>query len=268
MNPQNRNLFTAVALSLLLLLGFHQFYEVPRLERQRQLAAEEQASQGPQGGDSQVAGGTGDSPSARLSTLPEEAAAEIVDRGDALGNSGGRIKIDNPQLFGSVAKTGILFDDLTFANYYTALDHKNHVDLLSPKGTESPYYATFGWVPAKADMKVPDDQTKWKMEGSGDLTQDHPLTMSWDNGQGLVFHRAIAVDADYMFTVTQTVDNKTGAAVTLYPYASVTRQGEPVPVTNSAQKPEIKGPKHPTFDITARRASWACSIIVWLNFPT
>jgi YidC/Oxa1 family membrane protein insertase len=49
--------------------------------------------------------------------------------------------------------------------------------------------------------------------------------MTWDNGQGLIFTRQIAIDADYMFTVVQTVQNKTGAAIVLYPYASVTRQG-------------------------------------------
>ena len=44
------------------------------------------------------------------------------------------------------------------------------------------------------------------------------MTLAWDNGQGLVFTRTIAVDGQYMFTVTDSVENKSGAKVALYPY--------------------------------------------------
>ena len=36
----------------------------------------------------------------------------------------------------------------------------------------------------------------------------HPVTLTWDNGQGLVFTRVIAIDDKYMFTVTDSVANK------------------------------------------------------------
>ncbi|MEQ1865598.1 MAG: membrane protein insertase YidC, partial [Micropepsaceae bacterium] len=48
-----------------------------------------------------------------------------------------------------------------------------------------------------------------------------------DNGQGLVFKRRLALAANYMFTIEDTVQNNTGSAVTLYPYAVVARAGEP-----------------------------------------
>ena len=54
------------------------------------------------------------------------------------------------------------------------------------------------------------------------------MTLSYDNDQGLVFRRKIAVDDRYMFTVTDSVENKSTQAVTLHPYAFVKRRGRPV----------------------------------------
>ncbi len=224
MNSQNRNLLTAVALSLLILLGFHRFYEVPRQEQLRAIAAQEEAKAGTTDRDAQVAGGTGDAPSAQVSTL--SGTTPVEDRAKATSGPA-RIRISNPRVYGSISRTGLRFDDLTFTDYYTALDHAAHVDLLSPSGTESPYYASFGWVPASADIAVPNDRTVWTDPDNRELTQDHPVTLSWDNGHGLVFQRTIAIDANYMFTVTQTVKNNGTQSVSLFPYASVARQGTP-----------------------------------------
>jgi YidC/Oxa1 family membrane protein insertase len=60
------------------------------------------------------------------------------------------------------------------------------------------------------------------------LTETSPVTLTYDNGQGLVFRRKIAVDDRYMFTVTDSVENKSMQAVTLHPYAFVKRHGKPV----------------------------------------
>ena len=43
-----------------------------------------------------------------------------------------------------------------------------------------------------------------------------PVTLTWDNGQGLVFKRMISVDDEYLFTVKDSVENKAGSPVTLY----------------------------------------------------
>jgi YidC/Oxa1 family membrane protein insertase len=44
----------------------------------------------------------------------------------------------------------------------------------------------------------------------------------------LKFSRAIAVDENFMFTVSDTVENTSGGEVTLYPYARILRVGTPV----------------------------------------
>ncbi len=53
------------------------------------------------------------------------------------------------------------------------------------------------------------------------------MTLTWDNGAGLVFKRTYSVDSKYMFTVRQSVENTTGAAVALFPFGLVSRTGLP-----------------------------------------
>jgi YidC/Oxa1 family membrane protein insertase len=99
------------------------------------------------------------------------------------------------------------------------------VQLLSPEGTADPYFVEFGWVPAPdSGVKTPDASTLWQT-ADPTLAVDHPAKLTWDNGQGLLFTRTISIDANYMFTVTQTVENHGSKAVTLYPYGLISRGG-------------------------------------------
>jgi YidC/Oxa1 family membrane protein insertase len=54
------------------------------------------------------------------------------------------------------------------------------------------------------------------------------VTLTWDNGQGLVFRRTIAVDEKSMFTIRNAVENRGTAPVALQPYGLVSRHGQPV----------------------------------------
>jgi YidC/Oxa1 family membrane protein insertase len=56
------------------------------------------------------------------------------------------------------------------------------------------------------------------------------VVLAFDTVEGLSFRRTIAVDDKYMFTVTDTVTNNSGAPQTLVPYSSVQRQGLPADV--------------------------------------
>ncbi len=53
------------------------------------------------------------------------------------------------------------------------------------------------------------------------------MTLSWDNGQGLIFKRVISVDDEYLFTIKDSVENKSGKPVTLFNFSRVTRIGHP-----------------------------------------
>ncbi|MCJ2107450.1 membrane protein insertase YidC [Methylobacterium sp. E-041] len=228
MGNDKTNMFVAIALSLVVLLGWNYFVAAPRVEQQRQANIQNQAAQ-------QSPGVTPDgvpSPSPKeggpaapvAGTLPN-AATGPIGRTEALARSP-RIKVETPALAGSIALKGGRIDDIALKNYHETVDDKSpEIVLLSPAGTEAPYYAEFGWVGAAAGP-LPTNDTVWTADGQT-LGVNMPVTLSWDNGAGLVFKRILAVDDKYMFTVRDEVENKGANAVTLYPYSLVSRWGKP-----------------------------------------
>ena len=100
--------------------------------------------------------------------------------------------------------------------------------LLSPSGSPDPFYAEFGWTNAAgANVKVPTSDTVWTQAGSGALGVGHPVTLTYDNGEGLEFRRTIAVDDKYLFTIKDEVVNKSDKPVSLFPFALISRHGTP-----------------------------------------
>ena len=75
--------------------------------------------------------------------------------------------------------------------------------------------------------RLPDQNTVWQQEGSGALTPTSPVTLKYDNGEGLTFRRTIAIDDRYLFTIKDDVTNVGTAPVTLYPFALISRHGTP-----------------------------------------
>ena len=73
---------------------------------------------------------------------------------------------------------------------------------------------------------LPGPDAVWQASGN-ELAPGRPLTLTWDNGQGLTFRRTFSLDDDYMFTVTQTVENTSGAPVELAPYGRIARSDIP-----------------------------------------
>ena len=134
--------------------------------------------------------------------LPVSGAGSLS-RADALKTDGARVAIDTPSLDGSLLLKGARFDDLRLKKYRETTDPKSsEIVLFSPEGTSFPYYAVFGWVaPPGSGIKTPDDASVWKLASGATLTPASPITLTWDNGQGLVFTRTISVDNNYMFDV-------------------------------------------------------------------
>ena len=155
------------------------------------------------------------------------AATAFKPRAAALAESP-RIEIHTDRLLGTISLIGGRIDDLTLANYRETVNPTSpQIVLLNPPGTDNAYYADFGWLAAKdAALDLPVATTRWTADG-GPLTVDHPVSLSWDNGQGLVFTRTIALDRNFMFTVTDAVKHQGKAAVKLYPYGRIRRVGTP-----------------------------------------
>src|SRR5580704_11171574 len=230
MNDQ-KNMILAFVLSAIVLLTWEYFYAMP--QRQRQEALQRQIAQTqPIQPPSAAAPVTPAIPGPQTASAPAQACTtsplEPKSR-EAVLASTQRIPIDTPQLKGSISLTGGRIDDVSLAQYRETVDPNSPaVVLLSPAGSPSPFYAEFGWVgPANANVKVPGSDTAWRQEGSGALAPGQPITLLYDNGEGLTFRRTIAVDEKYLFTLKDEVVNTGDAAVSLFPCALVTRHGTP-----------------------------------------
>ena len=146
----------------------------------------------------------------------------LVSRDQALAGSP-RVPIDTPALKGSIALKGGRIDDLFLKGYaQTQAKGSPPVELFRPEGANNAYFADFGWAGA-----APTAQATWTTAPGQTLSVGHPVTLTYDPGQGVVFTRTIAVDDKFMFTVTNTVANRGAAPLQLVPYASIQRQGMP-----------------------------------------
>ena len=153
-------------------------------------------------------------------------ASPVFTRDQALQKNN-RVTIHTPRVHGSLNLTGAFFDDLTLGKYReTANPDSPEIVLLSPSHTPNPYQAFFRWVSAEANVRLPDAQTLWTSDRST-LTIENPVTLSWDNGQGLLFQQVIAIDPEYMFTITQRVINKTPQPLSLGVQGNIMRGGTP-----------------------------------------
>jgi YidC/Oxa1 family membrane protein insertase len=155
-------------------------------------------------------------------------SATPIDRRAALANSP-RVPIATDTLQGTVALKGGRIDDLALVKFRETTNPKSPpIVLLSPSGTGDPFYAEFGWTGAAgANVKLPTSETVWKQVGSGGLGVGRPVTLTYDNGEGLEFRRTITVDDKYLFTIKDDVSNKSESPVTLFPYALISRHGIP-----------------------------------------
>lgn len=213
-----RNLFIAIGLSLLILLGsqtlLQEMYPPPPPGADIGQTQDGQTAPGGTSTIPQAPGGVGPStpPTAQRSEKLQETP---------------RVAIDNRRLKGSIALRGGRIDDLVMQDYRIEVkkDAANVV-LLSPSGTEHGFYAQFGWVANSPGVPVPSDDTVWNTDDKI-LTADQPVTMTWDNGEGLLFKRTIALDRNYMFTVTDRVEATNETAANLFPYGLIGRDGNP-----------------------------------------
>lgn len=157
-----------------------------------------------------------------LTSSEENTTAQPLPVEQAL-NQNQRIAISNNALTGSIRVKGARFDDILLEKYKQTLDPDSpNIELLTPTQTAHPYYAQFGWLSNDNSLRLPDPDTLWKAKGK-ELTPSTPITLEWNNGNGLRFIRTISVDENYMFSITDSVENNTGSAITLFPYGLITR---------------------------------------------
>ena len=212
-DSNNRNTIIFVVASLILLTLYQVFVMGPQEKAQQAARARQQA-------EATAPKQTG-APAA-----PAISVSNFVPRDQAKALSP-RVPITTPSLSGSLSLTGGRVDDLYLTGYRETLDKNSPpVELFRPKGAQYAYFAQSGWTGANLPG-LPSDDTLWTLASGSTLTPNTPVTLTYDNGQGLTFTRQITVDDKFLFTITDTAANHSTAPVSLTPYASVQRQGLP-----------------------------------------
>ena len=219
--PEQRNLILAIVLSVTIIIAFQYFYELPRLkEAQRQQAqrTEQMAETAP----AEAAPG-----SRRRRRRPERRAATEVARTQALATTE-RVAIEN------AAPRGLARADRRADRQSGALGlSRDHGAGLAQRAAAQPAGRTghllrrvrlgrrrrgHGGARPRRHMAGGPRRAPPGPAGHAHLGQRR---------EALRFSRTVAIDENYMFTITQRVENTGDAPVTLHPYGLISRWGTP-----------------------------------------
>ena len=212
---ENRNVIIAVILSTAILIGWSMYFENPNDAQKKKL---------------EIQGKTETQTNIQKPETPQTTKAnptKAISRGDAL-KEGDRVLIENSNLSGSISLRGALIDDIILKNYREALDKNSKaIVLLSPKKSDQGYFIESGWATAKSDVKVPDNNSIWQIRDGKKLTPSSPVTLEWNNREGVVFSKKIEVDDKYLFKVTETIRNEKNKTIELFHYSQITKSTKP-----------------------------------------
>ncbi len=217
MKYDNKNFILAIVLSMLIIFGWQYFYAGPIAKKQaEQQAAQQTTATSPT--TTTTAGGQ----------VPGAAIPAAVTP-DAALKATPRLPIKTDFVEGSINLQGAQIDDLHLIKYRETIDPGSPtIAFLSPAGTPGALFAEQGFIPAAGTLaKLPGPKTLWTAPAGAVLGEDTPVTLSWDNGEGLVFSRTISIGDEYVFSITQSVKNNTANLVALIPYARIQRQDTP-----------------------------------------
>ena len=205
----SKNVLMAIVLSTLVLVFWATFFEPPPVERR---IAEDQVTKSEEPS----------SPSIEKVELSKKIA-----RDDTI-DSVARVKIENNNIKGSISLQGAIIDDIIFKNYNESLESDQKVIFLNPKSSDEGYYIETGWASnSNEKLKLPLDNTIWKVKGNKVLTPNKPIVLEWDNNEGLIFTKKIELDDKYLFKISQGIKNTSNKSYEFFPYAQITRNYKP-----------------------------------------
>ncbi|MDG2406917.1 MAG: membrane protein insertase YidC, partial [Paracoccaceae bacterium] len=216
MDDQNKNLILATALSLVVLIGWFALFPPP-------------APPATDPNDEAVSTDETIIPRANESFIGSAPQA-IIEGADAP-----RIEIRTDRVKGSISLQGGRINRLAFKDYRETLDEgADIVTLLTPYDGETGYYAVYGWRPGgeMTSEQVPGPNTLWTLETGNTLTPTSPVGLVWSNDIGVTFRRQIEIDANYLFSITQSAENNGTSAAVIQPYGTLARYGEPKDLMN------------------------------------
>ena len=143
-----------------------------------------------------------------------------------------RINFENNNVKGSISLKGAIIDDLTFKQYNTDLESSTNVTLLNPKNIDEGYFIESGFVTTDKNIKIPDSESIWSIDGNEILSDQSPIKLSWKNDQGITFEKEISLDNNFLFTIKQKVINSTNKKFDFYSYGQIIRNKMPDGLSN------------------------------------
>ena len=163
-------------------------------------------------------------------TLEDNKELAAISREDAI-NENERVEFENNDIKGSISLIGGSIDDLIFKNYTSSLNGNDNIVLLNPRKISDGYYVETGWVTNNKNIDLPNSKTVWEIDGNKKLTPTQPVTLFWQNKQGIKFEKIIEIDDKFLFTINQKITNNSDRIYNLYPYGQIIRNQAP-DVTN------------------------------------
>jgi len=214
----NKNVFIAIALSMSVLLFWGAFFEEPKdIENKTSKKIINKKIE--------------DTNDIIAPSINGNAKINNISREESI-NKNGRIKIENNNIIGSISLKGGLIDDVSFKNHKQNIRDDKNIIFLNPQETEDGFFIETGWTSIGNKIKVPSINSIWSVIGNNILRENNPITLQWDNGEGIIFKKKITLDNKYLFKISQIVENKTINSIDLYPYAQITRNKIPDDIQN------------------------------------
>jgi len=205
----SKNVLLAVVLSTIVLIFWGIFFEPPVIENQaenKKISKDESL----------------DAPS-----IDGKKIIKTITRSEVI-NKSNRIEIENENIKGSISLEGAIIDDIVFKNYNENLNGVDKVAFLNPKNSSKEYFIETGWASGGNEkIKLPLINTVWTIKGNNLLTPTTPITLEWDNQEGLIFTKKIELDDKFLFKVNQSIKNNSNKSFQFYPYAQITKRGKP-----------------------------------------
>ena len=212
---ENRNVIIAVILSTAILIGWSMYFENPDEAQRKRL---------------EIQGKTETQTNIQKPETPQTTKAnptKAISRGEAL-KEGDRVSVENSNLSGSISLRGAIIDDIVLKNYRETLDKNSKpIVVLSPKKSDEGYFVESGWASTKSDIKVPDNNSIWQIRDGKKLTPTSPITLEWNNREGIIFSKKIEIDNKYLFKITETIRNEKNKTIELFHYSQITKNTKP-----------------------------------------
>ncbi|MDR0968427.1 MAG: membrane protein insertase YidC, partial [Holosporaceae bacterium] len=196
MEEDKRNVMLFFAVSILIMIGYQYLFDKSAVTETTTQVIEEKTS----------APAISSAPKAAVSV--QQAKIE-------------NIRLENENISGTICSQGARIDNISLKKYKKDSDGDEVVQVLDGEN----YFAQTIWTSDDPNVILPDKNSRWKAN-STNLSEDSPVTLTWDNGAGLLFEKYISIDKNYLITIVDRVKNYGSVSESLKSAAIVSRNFE------------------------------------------